>query len=159
MITLMTWLPEARRRGSVTLRVDNTGFCYAYKKGHSRDLFVFTLVKALRYVAESLELNLHVVHVMRRTDDGDMIVDHLSKNEVEKAKDLCSVMVEVPVGSKYLEKWIRQPAVLWDLGRRMLMDGGRWSSLVDRDYMKEMREFAGKFQWRKEEKKRKERQS
>ena len=36
------------------------------------------------------------------------------------------------------------------------MDGGRWSSLVDRDYMKEMREFAGKFQWRKEEKKRKE---
>ena len=158
-MTLMTWLPEARRRGSVTLRVDNTGFCYAYKKGHSRDLYVYTLVKALRYVAESLELNLHVLHVMRRTDDGDMIVDHLSKNEVEKAKDLCSAMIEVPVGSKYLEKWIRQPAVLWDLGRRMLIDGGRWSSLVDRDYMKEMREFAGKFQWRKEEKKRKEGQS
>ena len=99
VIPLVTWLSEAKRRGSVILCVDNTGFCYAYKKGHSRVLFVYTVVKAMRYVAECLELNLHVEHVMRRTDEGDMIVNHLSKNEVEKAMDLCPEMVEVPVGS------------------------------------------------------------
>ena len=156
LMTLMTWLPEARRRGSVILRVDNTGFCFAYKKGHSRDLFVYTIVKAMSYVAESLELNLHVEHVMRRTNAGDMIVDHLSKNEVVKAMDLCPEMLEVPMGSRYLETWIRQPAVLWDLGRRMLMNDDKWSSYVGRDYWNDMRTFARKFQWRKEERRRKE---
>ena len=136
----------------MTPRVDNAGFVYAYKKGHSIDVFVYTIVKAMRYVAECLELNLRVEHVMRRTDDGDMIVDHLSKNEVEKAMDLCPYMKEVPVGSRYLEVWIRQPATLWDLGRRMLLDGGRWSSYVDRDYMKDMKAFARKFAWKKEDK-------
>ena len=60
------------------------------------------------------------------------------------------------MGSKYLETWIRQPAVLWDLGRRMLMNDDKWSSYVGRDYWKDMRTFAGKFQWRKEERRRKE---
>ena len=39
------------------------------------------------------------------------------------------------------------------------MNDDKWSSYVGRDYWKDMRTFAGKFQWRKEERRRKEQKS
>ena len=117
----------------------------------SLNLFIFGIV--------SMAIGARSTSWLDRTDAGDMIVDHLSKNEEVKAMDLCPEMMEIPMGSKYLETWIRQPAVLWDLGRRMLMNDDKWSSYVGRDYWKDMRTFAGKFQWRKEERRRKEQKS
>ena len=147
---LLTWLPQVVRRGSVMLRVDNTGFVYAFQKGHSRDPYVYTLVKAMRYVAEQLEFRIHVVHVSRRTSEGDQIVDHLSKGEGGKVVDLVPGAVEVKIWSKCFLNWIKHPVVLWDLGRQLLLESEVWKKRAGRDFKGDMRSVSQLLKWKKE---------
>ena len=147
---LLTWLPEVVKRGSVVLRVDNTGFVYAFQKGHSRDPYVYTLVKALRYVAEQLEFRVHVVHVSRRTSGGDQIVDYLSKGEDGKVRDLAPESVEVGIWSKCFLNWIKHPRVSWDLGRQIMVESESWKERVGRDFRADMRKVFQLLKWKKQ---------
>ena len=138
------------------LRVDNIGFCYAFAKGHSKDLYIYTLVKALGYISQQLEFIVHVVHVLRRTDVGDDIVDHLSKGEVLEVGRLMPEAREIDIKCRYLLKWIEQPQVSWDLGRQILLHQDDWKMFVGLDYKANIREILWKLNW-VNEKKRKER--
>ena len=80
VMAFVTWLPEVRMRGAVELRDANIGFCYAWRNGHSRDLYIYTLTKAISEIAGMTEVHVEVTHVLRRTDVGNKIVDNLSKN-------------------------------------------------------------------------------
>ena len=53
----------------------------------SLNLFIFGIV--------SMAIGARSTSWLDRTDAGDMIVDHLSKNEEVKAMDLCPEMMEV----------------------------------------------------------------
>ena len=147
---LLSWLPEVVKRGSVVLRVDNTGFVYAFQKGHSRDPYVYTLVKALRYVAEQLEFRVHVVHVSRRTSVGDQIVDHLSKGEDSKVRDLAPESVEVGIWSKCFLNWIKHPRVSCDFGRQIMVESESWKERVGRDFRADMRKVSQLLKWKKQ---------
>ena len=148
---LLAWLPEVKRRGSVVLRIDNLGFVYAFKKGHSKDLHIYTLVKAMKYVADQLEFVMHVVHVSRRTSVGDMIVDHLSKGEKSKVVELAPGVVEVGSWSRCLLNWIKHPRVSWDLGRQILMESDLWKKRAGRDFRNDMRRVSQVLEWKKKE--------
>ena len=151
-MAMMNWLPEIRRRGSVIMRVDNIGFCYAFRKGHSRDLYIYTLVKAIAYIAQQLEIRVHIVHVPRRTCLGDEIVDHLSKGESSDVMKLRPGAKCTTIRCEYLLKWIRQPKVSWDLGRQILLSLDDWKGLVGLDYKVHMREISLKMEWVNEKK-------
>lgn len=149
LMGLLTWLPEVMERGSVVLRVDNIGFVYAFNKGHSRDLHIYTLVRAMKYVSEHLEFKLHVIHVSRRTEIGDQLVDHLSKGEVEKVMVLKPSVVEVVIWSETMKRWIRQPRVLWDLGRLVMLESDSFRDSVGKDYKADMRKISLLLKWKK----------
>ena len=80
---LVCWLPAVKRRGSAVLRLDNIGFCYAWRKQHSRDLYSYTLTKAMCDIDHMRGIRIEVCHVPWRSAVGDQVVDHRSKNEVE----------------------------------------------------------------------------
>ena len=82
MMALVTWLPEVKRKGAVVLRVDNIGFCYAWRNGHSQDLYIYTITKAMIDIARMAEVRVEVDHVLRRSEVGDEIVDNLSRMQL-----------------------------------------------------------------------------
>ena len=151
-MAMMNWLPEIRRRGSVVLRVDNIGFCYAFRKGHSRDLYIYTLVKAMAYISQQLEFQVHVVHVPRRTQLGDEIVDHLSKGEINEVERLRPEARSTRIKCGHLFKWIERPGVSWDLGREILLSMEDWKGFVGLDYKAKMSEISLRMEWVNEKK-------
>ena len=149
LMALVTWLPEVKKRGAVELRVDNIGFCYAWRKGHSRDLYIYTLTKAMKDIARMIEVHIEVTHVLRRSDVGDEIVDNLSKNELGKEEMQDRGLIERPPGSCLLQNWIRQPSVLGAMGRGLVIEQNRVQLLPGRDYIKDMRGLRAKLSWSK----------
>ena len=57
-MALVTWLSEVKRRGAVVLRVDNIGFCYAWRNGLSKDLYIYNITKAVLDIARMVEVRL-----------------------------------------------------------------------------------------------------
>ena len=149
LMAFVTWLPEVKRRGAVELRVDNIGFCYAWRKGHSRDLYIYTLTKAIRDIAKMTEIQVEVTHVLRRTDVGDEIVDNLSKNMLGKEEMQVRGLVERPPGSSLLQKWIRQPSVLGAMGRGLVVEQNSGQLIPGRDFSKDMRGLRARLGWSK----------
>ena len=149
LMAFVTWLPEVKRRGAVELRVDNIGFCYAWRKGHSRDLYIYTLTKAIRDIARMTEIQVEVTHVLRRTDVGDEIVDNLSKNMLGKEEMQVRGLVERPPGSSLLQKWIRQPSVLGAMGRGLVVEQNTNQLIPGRDFSKDMRGLRARLGWSK----------
>ena len=149
---LICWLPAVKRRGSAVIRVDNIGFCYAWRKQHSRDLYIYTLTKAMRDIEQMLEIKIEVYHVPRRSAVGDQIVDHLSKNEVEKVEELVGKEGRIVATSTLLDNWIRRPFVAWDLGKRIL-EGLKYERLgAWRDYVADLKGVRMEMGWGKRRK-------
>ena len=151
-MAMLNWLPVIRSRGSLVLRVDNIGFCYAFRKGHSRDLYIYTLVKAMAYIAQQLEFRVHVVHVPRRTQLGDELVDHLSKGEFNEVERLRPEARSTTIKCGYLLKWIDRPGVSWNLGSDILLGLEDWKGFAGLDYKVNMSEISSKMEWVNERK-------
>ena len=152
LMAFVTWLPEIKRRGSVMLRVDNIGFCYAWMKGHSKDLYIYTLTKAMRDIARMAEVQVEVCHVLRRSEIGDEVVDSLSKNEMGESERKVLGVTEKCPGSNLLLRWIRQPVVLGDMGRGIVMELNQGNIVPGRDYGKDMRNLRVRLGWSKKKK-------
>ena len=69
-------------RSAVMIYTDNSGFYRAYRKDTSRDLFTYTVTKAIRTVAAHLDMNLRVIWTPRCSGTGEAIADHLLKHKV-----------------------------------------------------------------------------
>ena len=72
-------------RSAVMIYTDNSGFYRAYRKDTSRDLFMYTVMKAIRTVAAHLDVNLRVIWTPRCSGTGEAIADLLSKHKVAEA--------------------------------------------------------------------------
>ena len=107
----------------MSINCDNIGFYWAYRNGTSRDELVWTISKALNDLADGLGIVIQVFYQRRRTDLGDQIVDHLSKGEMTQVEAMWPEGVEWSgKASKVLSKWIEQPRVMVDLGRKLLKE-------------------------------------
>ena len=122
---------------------DNLGFVYANKAGHSKDLHIYTIAKALNDVCLGLGARMKVYHTGRRTSVGDKVVDHLSKHEMEAAANLIPGMSDV--SDKLPEavgEWIRRPLPKQDLGRKVLEElQGRFPVKLGRDYRQDLEDL------------------
>ena len=103
----------------------------------------------MRDIEQMLEIKIEVCHVPRRSTVGDQIVDHLSKNEVEKVEELVGKGGRIVATSMLLDNWIRRPFVAWDLGKRIL-EGLKYERLgAWRDYVADLRRVRVEMGWGK----------
>ena len=109
-------------RSAVTIYTDNSGFYWAYRKGTSRDLFTYTVMKAIRTVAANLDVNLRVIWTPRCLGTGEAIADHLSKHKVAKALALAGPEAERSFGKipEALVRWLDNPSLSRVLGHAVL---------------------------------------
>ena len=77
--------PKGISNGSVILTTDNIGAYYGALRGHSRDRYSYTMVKALAEICQGLAINWKVEFLPRRVGLGPCLADELSKGRVQEA--------------------------------------------------------------------------
>ena len=119
---------------------DNLGFVYAFRKGHSKDIHIYTLAKAVHDIGLGLGAQVRIFHTGRRTSVGDKVVDHLSKYEMVAVRNLVPNMLDVRDQlPRVLGDWINKPRPCQDLGRKALVElSRRFPVKTDRDYRTDM---------------------
>ena len=102
----------------VTIYTDKSGFYWAYRKGTSRDLFTYTVMKAIRTVAAHLDVNL----TPRCSGTGEAIADNLSKHKVAEALALASPEADQSFAKipEALVRWLDNPSLSRVLGHTVL---------------------------------------
>ena len=114
---------EISANGSVLLWVDNIGAVWASVNQSSRSLLVYTVVKAILDLADGMGVRVKLCHTGRRTGVGEKVADHLSKGEVELAKDLAGLKEDRRVKmSRVLGRWFSNLKPELDLGRRCILE-------------------------------------
>ena len=119
---LVTWGKEAQEANGAALMVDNIGFMYSTRNGSSHDQFVYTIAKCVHDVATGLGIRAKVYHTSRRSDKGEEVSDHLSKNEIKEMERIWPEGQRIKGKGSVLERWIKEPRIMTDLGRRVLME-------------------------------------
>ena len=113
--------PDLVRNKRLIIFTDNSGFYYSFANGHSKCLYLHTLVKALHYVSKALNTNLHVEKTTRRSNAGAIVADELSRGALGKAMSLLSDPSETPSSiPKTLVHWITDPYPSRVLGEQLM---------------------------------------
>ena len=109
-------------RSAVMIYTDNSGFYRAYRKDTSRDLFTYTVTKAIRTVAAHLDVNLRVIWTPRCSGTGEAIADNLSKHKVAEALALAGPEAEQSFAKipEALVRWLDNPSLSRVLGHAEL---------------------------------------
>ena len=137
---LAIWAEEVAKRGAVSLMCDNLEFVFAFRKGHSKDIHIYSLAKLVHDVGLGLGAQVRIFHTGRRTSVGDKVVDHLSKYEMDDAHSLVPNMLDVRDRlPRTMENWINKPRPCQDLGRKVLVELSRkFPVKLGRDYRADM---------------------
>ena len=112
--------PDLIRNKKLVIFSDNSGFVFAFLKGHSKCLYVHSVCKALHYVGKALNCSITVEKVPRRESVSEKVADDLSKGLVEKAlrqMDNPSPCMSRP--SKVLYEWLCDPKPSRRLGEHI----------------------------------------
>ena len=123
MAGMLMAVEEISANGSVLLWVDNIGAVWASVNQSSRSLLVYTVVKAILDLADGMGVRVKLCHTGRRTGVGEKVADHLSKGEVELAKDLAGLKEDRRVNlSRELGRRFSNLKPELDLGRRCILE-------------------------------------
>jgi hypothetical protein len=133
---MVIWAEDIVEAGAVAIMVDNSGFCWAHKKGCSRCVYIYTLAKFIQDMSVGMGVQAKVFHTGRRTNSGERVADALSKGNMEEVEMEMTGAVDVSArSSKVLLNWIAIPRVDRELGRKGLMEVSRRCEVVQgRDY-------------------------
>ena len=112
-----------RLRGNhITVWTDNIGVVWAFKKEHSRDLYCYTVMKALADVCRGMNIGLLVNKTPRCSGKSEVIADMLSKGKCIEAwslMDYAPVLLEPP---RTFYKFMQNPRPTRLLGKALLME-------------------------------------
>ena len=129
--------PVAVQDRAVIAFCDNAGFVWGWTKHCSKDLFVYTVAKAVHDVARGLGVNLVVRKVSRCSDGWSRAADALSKSDFQRAfvemEDRERKSMRIP---RALLKWAKDPRPTSSLGSRILEElTSEIPGIRVRDYM------------------------
>jgi hypothetical protein len=143
---MLVWAEEIVKAGAVVIMVDNSGFCWAHKKGCSRCDYIYTLAKFIEDMSLGLGVQAKVFHTGRRTSSGERVADALSQGMMDEVEMEMPGARDVSArASKVLLNWIANQRVYRELGRKGLMEVSRGCEVVQgRDYTMDMQEILGK---------------
>ena len=114
--------------------------------GHSRDVYTYSILLAVRAVARALNARVEYVKVPRCSDKFSIVADALSQGQVEYAK---SLLGEYAYGqySSTLMKWLCDPVltrVLGHLGANRIAFHTGCRQILDRSRaLRSLQPFAG----------------
>ena len=127
-------IPDLARNGEVVIHCDNAGFVGVFRKMHCHCPYSYSVAKALFDVGVGLGCKVSVVKTGRCSGPEAEAADALSKGDWERAWPLMPRKNvdpgRIPVS---LLQWIRDPIPDLGLGRRVLSDMARYTSVLHLD--------------------------
>ena len=124
--------PDLIRNKSVVINTDNNGFRYAFLNGHSRCLYLHSIVKALHYVSKALNVYLRIEKVPRRVGKGAEIADELSRGNLGKAMSLLPDPADLPSNiPRTLIEWISEPIPSRTLGENLMDEISTFTKVLE----------------------------
>ena len=105
------------RGHSCVIFTDNIGLAHAWRRGHSRCGFTYTLMKSIAEVAYYADIQVRVEWTRRCSSPGELCADLLSKGRLAEAVQEARVTDLIPMRvSRTLAKWLHNPQVVRELG-------------------------------------------
>ena len=119
----------------VRLFVDNAGSVWAFRKGHSKDLYTYTVVKAIYSVARALNVDLEIIKVRRCSVPGAVVADLLSKGKVPEGLDMMGGNTVADMGfiSRVFLKFLEDPVPDRALGFKIVEEMAQVMDVVKND--------------------------
>ena len=119
----VTMDPDRIRNQSVCLTTDNMAFFLAWKCGHSRDPYTYTVCKALDTVTRALNTRLEVRHQRRCSDVQTTAADLMSRGKtMDIFRSLGSTPCSLGWVSGVLCRWIGDPKPTRILGAKIVAE-------------------------------------
>lgn len=124
--------PDLVRNKRLVINTDNSGFYYSYLNGHSRCLYLHSIVKAIHYTSKALNITIHIEKIPRRVSVGAKIADELSKGQLGTAMSLLSDPADLPSSiPKSLIEWITNPYPTRTLGETIMDEISLYTKVLD----------------------------
>ena len=115
-----------RLRGQhITVWTDNIGVVWAFTKQHSRDLYCYTVMKALVDICRYLNIRLEVRKTPRCSGEAEILADMLSKGKCMEALSQMKDPPRLVMPPRTFFKFMRKPHPTRVLGKAMLMEMGK----------------------------------
>ena len=134
------------RGHSAVVYTDNAGLAHAWRRGHSRCGFTYTLMKALAEVAYYADIQLKVIWTRRCSSPGELCADLLSKGRLSEAVREAGVDHLIPMRiSRTLAKWLMNPQISRELGSAISEEIARRNLMLPRE--PEDSEIVGSLMW------------
>ena len=124
--------PDLIRNKRLIIFSDNSGFVFAFAKGHSKCPYAHSVCKAVHYVGWALNCSVSVEKVPRRSSLGAIIADDLSKGLVESARERMgdpSPCMSRP--STVLYNWLCDPVPTRTLGEKIADELSGFTPVLD----------------------------
>lgn len=134
--------PELIRNVPLAIHCDNSGVVAGYLKGHSSESLAWTVLKAVRDIAQAFNCPVEIRKVARCSNRGSLAADLLSKAEVEQARALMDCPASGPgFLSRTLLHWLEKPTVSRVLGYAILEELRQMGIQSLRDYVEDEEEI------------------
>ena len=111
--------PRLFKGKRLLIHTDNAGFVGAWRRQSGKDVYLHTVIHALRFLERGLEMELHVFKIMRCGTDNDQVADYLSKDRLGRARSLAR-LVRRRQPAKVVVDWLNSPAPTRKLGKNLL---------------------------------------
>ena len=106
----------------VTIREDNAGLVYVYRKGTCRCPWTWTVAKAIYDLGKARFTSVVFEKVGRRSLPMDEVADHLSKGELSQARNRLSLKPMMEEFPRSFWEWVNHPRVDPGLGWKLARD-------------------------------------
>ena len=138
---------EFIRGRSCVIYSDNIGLAHAWRAGHSRCGFTYSVCKALREVAYYLNCQMKVVWTPRCSSEAETVADLLSKGRHEEATRLAEVQSPSWMWSpRTLLRWLENPYETRVLGVAVCEEMAEMGQVLPRE--PEQYEELARLRWR-----------
>ena len=128
----LTMDPDRVRNKSVCLVTDNVAFTYAWKAGHSRDPYTYTVCKAIETVSRALNARLEIRHQKRCSDTPTTAADLMSRGRTMDIFEAVGSSSPCMLGwvSKVLCRWLSDPKPTRILGTKIVHEMAMFTQVL-----------------------------
>jgi len=107
-------------RKAFTIFCDNAGTCHSFRKGSSRCLYSWTVLKVIDEMASGTMSMVSIVKTRRCSGFGETVADTLAKGEISGLDRLGITSPTWLRPSRVLMDWVKKPVVTHQLGKYLL---------------------------------------
>ena len=107
-------------RKTYAIFCDNAGTCHSFRKGSSKCLYTWTVLKALKDVVSGTMSIVSIFKTRRCSGQGEIIADAIAKGGIPALDNIGLANTTWLRPSRVLMDWIKKPVVTPQLGKQLL---------------------------------------